>query len=312
MSDRTDGPPAAWSRVDLDAAIDALELSASSRAALAGAGASTVRTVLDLELPELAAQEAVGEESLRQLTQLLDVLLARFSDAPPRRGDVRHSLDDLLAELFPPAWERGTRSFRTVRWLLGLPDQGVSCPVVPWPSQVDVADALAITSSWVGMVLRPVRHDWLRLDSLAAMRDEIRDLLNRWGGVMAVGTLAAAVLDARGSRCLAAERRRRAFAVVRAALEAERVDREPRFTNYWQRPIFHVAVAGEVGLKLARYASALARTAERLGKRVPLPRPELAIRALCRLRQPAGVDPLQSERILRQALAALDVAKPRR
>ncbi len=237
------------------------------------------------------------------------------SDGPPapsRRGDVLHSLDDLLAELFPPSWERGTRPFRAVRWLLGLPDQGIPCPVAPWPSQVEVADALAITSSWVGMVLRPVRHDWLRLDSLAAVRDEIRDLLNSWGGVTAVGTLADAVLDARGSRCLAAERRRRAFAVVRAALEAERVDREPRFTNYWQRPIFHVAVAGEEGLLLARYAANLARTAERLGRWVRPPRPELAIRALCRLRQPAGVDPQRSERILRRALAALNVAKPHR
>lgn len=79
------------------------------------------------------------------------------------------------------------------------------------------------------------RSRWLRQPALTALRTDLAAVLRRNGGVMTGDDLADTVLVLRGFTRDGDERRRRANAVVRAAVEAETARDAPRFAVY-RRP----------------------------------------------------------------------------
>ncbi len=105
---------------------------------------------------------------------------------------------------------------------------------------------------------------------------------------MGAPDLCAAVLASRGSVQREPRRTRLAAAVCRAALEAERGVREPRFFDH--RGAGGVFIAAT--LQAAEYAEALGRRADRLAAREPLASPLKAIEALREIPLPAGPPPI--------------------
>ncbi len=298
--------PAAWSEAGKDTPIAALELSARAAGALVLSGASSVRDVLNVELAQLATQRGVGLKTFQELAHLLRVLGERFSEAPAPPGDADRTLgNDTLFDDLLPQGGGATTSLLVVRHFLGL-DEGAATNRA-WPRQSEVARELGVTRARVGQVITAMRQSWRSMASIGLLRDEIRTILERLGGVATVGELVAAV-ESRRTDCAVEERRRLAMALTRAAVEAEGTFKAQRFRAYRRRLGVFVALGSkDQGCRLATYANALGQRARELVGRERRPSVRQAVYVLRRVHRPAEVEPLDRERLLQLAVATAGV-----
>src|SRR5262249_55477242 len=128
------------------------------------------------------------------------------------------------------------------------------------------------------------------------------------GGVVTTEELGAALLALRGSAFPEPRRRQVAYAVARAALEAERGRANPRVLmrrSGGRGPIARDDPAtGLDGQALADWAEALGRTAAEQAKQDPLPTPARALEAVQSIPAPPGVAPVAPARLMALAAAA--------
>jgi hypothetical protein len=107
------------------------------------------------------------------------------------------------------------------------------------------------------------------------------------------------VLTLRGSEATEPLRTIRALAVARAAVEAERERKEPRFDDF-RRTVLLVATSATA----ADYADVMGETADRLAKMDPLLPPSRALAELEEVDPPEGITGLLPARIVQLAAAA--------
>lgn len=217
-------------------------------------------------------------------------------------GDVQQ-LDQLVAQLIPRRERRNGRLVEGLQALLGLePDAGAPGR---WPSQADVADLLGVTRPRAAQIMGQGRERWRRLPALTRLREELREALDRLGGVAAVAELEREVAAERGGELGNAAPLARA--AVRAAIEVDLALEQPRFRTRRAGERVLVASAGETPEERQRvlaYASALGEAADRLAARETLAGTHEAAAALARVSAPDQVAALTPERRVRLAAHA--------
>src|SRR5258708_10585098 len=113
-----------------------------------------------------------------------------------------------------------------------------------YPTQAQIAKHLAKTRAQIGQVITKARDRWRRsVPALTPIRTELAEYLAAEGGVAEIGRLATFLLASRRSDAPEPIAVRRAAAVVRAALEAERISEKCQFEERPHASVFLVARA---------------------------------------------------------------------
>ena len=307
----------------LDTLLAAMGLSARAMNAVERMGVRTVHDLLRFPLIQVNRMRGVGIRTRRELTELARRLAERFPEAAgaakvPSTGDDadvpaeagHESVDELRRRLLPAGrTAQSRRDAELAGALLGLSGDA---PAAPWPSQSDVARALAVTPVAVSQTAARSRRRWTKLGQLTRLRHDVVELIEAHGNVMTRPELAAAILARRGSVQEEPLRSRYAGGCVRAAVEVERHLAAPRWIVRRLDGPAGVLLARDAvddrgepridGQKLADFAQRLGRTADELSAADPLLSPARAIDTLQAVAAPAGVAPPPPNRLL--ALAA--------
>jgi serine/threonine protein kinase len=320
----------------LDTPLEAAGLSPRAVSVARGFEATTVVELLRVRLHEIAKARGAGALARKELNrrhkQWSATLLQSGAQASQRSQTAVEetsangllSVDDMAALLTPKPGRKGSKKADTIRLTLGLPsDAGdVTGLLDVWPTQSDVAKKLAITQASVSRHQQEAAAEWAGESWMHALRDEIVETVAAAGQVMTVSELAAAVRTRRGAPASTPEQAAaRAFAVVRAAVEAEiwtglkaRSDEEndPRLAVL--RRGHHgrcVLVASESlpgtddpsAPEIADYAFGLGRKADELAQLEPLPGRVVVVRELRAITPPDGFTPMADTRLVELATA---------
>jgi hypothetical protein len=289
------------------------QIGLSTRAlnALERAHVLTSGDLVALASRRLYAMTGVGSKTRAEIRAAKDALARKWAAEGPvpvtttsgtspddTAADFVISIDLLMARLLP----RQTRStdvgeLRILNQFLTPRTDAV--PDYPWPMQTEAAEFLKLTRARVSQVVVNARARWAKDPSLTRLRADIVELIQSHGGVMTVRELAQALLTLRGSEATEPLRMIRALAVARAAVEAERERKEPRFEDF-RRTALLVAVSAES----ADYADVIGETADRLATMDPLLPPSRALAELEEIDPPDGVTGLLPARIVQLAAAA--------
>ena len=283
--------------VDTQAAIAAatyetplasLGLSTRAQSAMELLNLLTVLDFLRVPIIQFRRLRGVGSKTREEITRLSHDLHRRFPDpipaAPATAGSAAKKAAALVPADAPPAPDafnidalaraiigatghgRARAALNTVQVFLGL-DDATRAALPVWPTQTQIARQLNCTRANIGLPIASARARWERLPCLTHVRTDLADLLPRLGGVQPVRELAAALLAVRGSNVEdETERARLALAVLRAAVEAERVREKPAFADY--RADDRVLIASSDPLRT--YGLDLANEAERIAGQDPL------------------------------------------
>jgi hypothetical protein len=176
-----------------------------------------------------------------------------------------------------------------------------------YPTQSLIAERTHKTRARIGQILGKARERWRRTPAITTLRNDFAEFVSAEGGVVDIDELAKFLLTSRGSEAEDMLSRRRAAAVVRAVLEAEKPSESNRFAERRRDGRYLVARSetpyGEAALD---YAEDLGALAKQLASADPLPAP---IRVQEGLRAIAStLPPLRNERIVRLAAVVAQVA----
>jgi serine/threonine protein kinase len=251
----------------------------------------TVEALLRLPIIRFRQLRGVGHKTRKEITELAHELHRKFPDieVDERAGLDRvkqpgeeetaastaeaFSLDALFRDVASVGGKSQSSSKDAIMAYLGISEDQHSGV---WPSQSDLARTFDVTRARIGQVVAKARELWRRKPFLTQIRDDINDILDAAGGVMGMHDVAAAILAARGSVADEPLRTRRAIAVVRAAVEAERGNRDSRFSDSRVGDCVLITQASE----MVRYAEKLGAIADDLANQDPLVAPDRAVQRL--------------------------------
>jgi serine/threonine protein kinase len=268
---------------------------------LRGVGNKTRREVMDLigklrlrlpqmPIPDLVSVETTEETAIDQTAELSAALSV-----------------DALTLLLIPAEVGG--SGKVARQILAqfLELDELSSGPATYPTQSQIAERTQKTRAQVGQVLSKARDRWRRTPALTSVRNDLAEFITAEGGVVEIDELAQFLCTSRGSAAAEPLSRRRAGAVVRAALEAERPSDSNRFEERRRNAHFLVARSEEpYGEAALEYAEKLGITASQLASTDPLPAPA---RVLETLRAVVSTIPsMRDDRLFRLAAVVARVA----
>ncbi|MFO0877871.1 MAG: BREX system serine/threonine kinase PglW [Gemmataceae bacterium] len=297
-------------QADLKTPIAVLGLSTRARNALERAEVLTVRDLLGFPVNELHLMRGVGNQTRQEIIRFVSELRDRFHAITPVVVREQVVADEAVVSVTLELLEQHTVGTRVPKkeaeWniraaLLGMTARETQ-PACHWPSQTDVADALAITRARVGQVLAADRTRWAKDPLLTAFRNELCEQIQRHGGVVTVQEAIDLTLLLRpaASAVDATRHQRLAAVVARAAVETEAATVQPRFQL---RRVAGKAVVA-CTQELAAYAERLGQVADRLAGSDPLPPPLRVFQELYEVhapQQPHGCQPFGNERLLRLA-----------
>jgi serine/threonine protein kinase len=275
----------------------------------------TVEGLLQIPVARLRNLAGVNDSTRRELSararQWRSLLRQAQTSGEP--GTQARSIDSVIDALIPGV--RRTDSIaRAARLLLGRPQQSPGDVPAPWLTPRDLASQLELTPARCSQLIVELRGKWGRSQVLAAVRDDLVDIVESLGGVATGEEAAEALLVRRGSTAADPLRRSQGLGLTRAAIEAEleqggqtRLDmrragstmliaREPDEQAGGvpaARSLDHVVAAG-------RAVQALTADAE-----APVPAP-VAVEQLLALAAPVGMPPIDGRRLLRLAAATSD------
>ncbi|WP_272498149.1 BREX system serine/threonine kinase PglW [Actinomadura terrae] len=316
-------------------------LSPRAEAVALGFNATTVGQLLDVPAYQISKACGAGAVAKKELTRRHRQWAAKLrphggpgphaedepvagpaDPAPPGNARAGTRVDDLAALLVQADERRASRKGRTLRLLLGLPDDDAAPLDDPWPTQSAVAKAIGTTQATVSRHHKEAIERWAAADWLAPVRDELVALVRGLGGVTTAAELADLLRVRHGAAEGPAEvTAARSRAVVRAAVEAETFTgtdaeggAEPRLDRV--RRGRHVLVALEslpgtddpTPAELAGYAAALGSRADDLAAQEPLPGGAEVIRVLRGIVPPAGMTPLSDTRLVHLASSVAENA----
>ncbi len=299
-----------------DTPVVELGLSGLAASALERLGVGTVHQLLTFPAVEWNRVPGVGQRTKREVGDAVARLRARFDvdDIDPGA-----SIDRLAPALVPHTSTAQTQADApALALLLGLPTAKPELPLdpspagmappPPWPGAADLIPRFGLDRAGYDALLSRARGRWLKQPAVTQVRNDLAVIVERSGGVLAGDELALALLAARGSTATGDERRARARAVVRAAIETDAAREADRFT--WRRLGGGASVVVALrtdeldGEELADYAASLGLAADQLATTDPLPSPVGALDRLRGVPVPPGLAPLVDHRLVRLATAA--------
>ncbi|GGL59800.1 hypothetical protein GCM10014719_71370 [Planomonospora parontospora subsp. antibiotica] len=328
-------------------ALDAAGLTPRAVSAAARLEATTVGDLLDLPSKSLFNLPGLGAKTRQELQRRIREWRARLgedevsplaaAEKQAAKAETRHTAEeagddadafrriglDAIASLLVPdlqANRRNATEVEATRLLLGLPAPSGELPALPpWPQQPQVAAALQpkVTSGRVAQIMVKQRARWRGEPLVRSVLDEVIALLAESGRVMGAAELAESILARRGSaRTGGALRRAIALAAVRAAVEIDPVEGEPRLITRRHGDRIMVALEATesdapdtpAGPALLDYADALGRAADRLAAQDVLPTAATVLRELRAVRVPGVATVLDDRRLVSLAAAASDRA----
>jgi serine/threonine protein kinase len=263
----------------------------------------------------------VGNKTRREIMDLVGRVRTKLpQSAIPKRSETAAASDTTGAEPTPPlnvdavtallipveSSSSGKVGRQILAAFLDLSDAAPRPSI--YPTQAQVADQFGKSRAQIGQIVTKARERWRgSVPVLTAIRNELAEFLRAEGGVATVSELAQFLLASRRSDAPESLATRRAAAVVRAALEAEKPSETCRFEERRCGNAFIVALRevsfGEPALD---YAEKLGGAGSSLAGADPLPSPA---RVLETLRAVATtVPPLRDDRLVRLAAAVAQVA----
>jgi serine/threonine protein kinase len=265
---------------------------------LRGVGSKTRREIMDFvgKLRSKLPQPAIPDRSTLE------------TPAEPAGGQPAAplGLDALTALLIPVATSpSGKVSRQILAQFLELDES--SWTAVLYPTQAQIADRSGKSRAQISQVITKARDRWRRsVPALTPIRTELADYLSAEGGIAEVRELAQFLLASRRSDAAEPIATRRAAAVVRAALEAEKPSESRRFEERRSEDRLLVALrkTEEAGGELREipfaelaldYVEKLAEEAKRLASTDPLPSPGRVLEALRAV--PAAIPALRDDRL---------------
>jgi len=268
-----------------DTSIAELGLGTRATNALDRANILTVEDLLTVPIRVLLRLRGVGNLTRREISAAVKILRERLGtpsratrtadqpEPPPEMLDLAALGVDLLADRLQSIGARESETVhRTLQVFLGLDPQIAD----RWPSQTDVARLLEVTRARVGQILGKLRDRWARDPAITQLRADMVDIVAGQGGVMTVPELVEAVLLARGSSQDEPRRTQFGVAVVRAAVEVERLMSDPRLVVRRDGDCILVARSAA----LAGYARNLGELADQLANEDPLVAPARVVERL--------------------------------
>jgi serine/threonine protein kinase len=282
---------------------------------------------------DLAAQPAnrfsnirgVGDKTRREIRDLIGTLRTKLpQSAIPERSAAEPPTDaagleaapplgvDALTALLIPAETSasGKVSRQILARFLELDDASLNqnAGALQYPAQAEIAKSTGKSRAQVSQIVAKARERWRRsVPQLTPVRAELAAWLQAEGGVVLIAELAQFLLASRGSDAPAPLAARRAAAVVRAALEAEKPSESCRFEERRLPDFFLVALSQTpFGSAALDYAEALAQEGLKLADAEPLPSPSRVLEALRAI--PAALPGLRDDRLIRLAAANHKVA----
>jgi serine/threonine protein kinase len=303
-----------------DTLVSQLGVSARAQNTLDRLGIFTAQELAAQAPGRFSSLRGVGNKTRREVMDLIVKLRLRLPQSPiPDRASVEIpgetkaeessgplSIDTLTALLIPAeSSASGKVSRQVLAQFLELDDASSGLP--SYPTQSQVAERTRKARAQVSQILTKTRERWRRTPALTIIRNELAEFVLAEGGVMEVNELTQFLLTSHGSGADDPLSRRRAAAVVRAALEAEKLSESQRFEDRRGEGLFLVALSkepfGEVALD---YAEKLATAARQLASTDPLPSPARVQETLRAV--PSSLPALQDGRLVRLAAAGARVA----
>ena len=298
----------------IDFALSTRAINALDRIAI-----QTVEDLLRQGTYRIRAQRGVGTKTRREILELHGELRKRFPDvrqetlAPvetPSKGDELAepevgSVDAIVAQLRGRAREQEKAERKISNQFLGADGTALKAPFA-WRTQTNIARERGVTRANISAAVAKGRERWRKNASIRSVRDELVALLDNHGGVLTAREAALALLSLRGSGEVEPIRSANASAVLRAAVEAERVAADPRFFDRRDGDRILIARTGELG----DIADRLGRAADRLAQLEPLASPVRVIESLREIvvsreiTWPPGVQPLTDSRLAKLAVEA--------
>jgi hypothetical protein len=278
-----------------DALISQLGLTTRAQNTLDRLGIVTAQELAAQPPGKFSNLRGVGNKTKREIKELIGELRLRMPQSPiPERSaakplpafdsedtqqTVEITVDGLTALLIPvESSPSGKVSRKLLAQFLELDDTSSGPP--QYPTQTQVAAATGKHRAQIGQIIVSARDRWRRsVPPLTAIRNELAEFLKAEGGVVQIGELARFLIASHGSDAPEPLARRRAAAVVRAALEAEKPSATNRFEERRHGNLFLIARSEEPhGAQALDYAERIAEAGTRLAATDPLPSPSRVLR----------------------------------
>lgn len=293
--------------------VTTLGLSARAANAVDRINVLTVRDLLRLSVGKIRHLPGVGDKTRIEIAKLATELRKRFPDASAQIQYIATtetdsegvepevaSVDLIAAQIAKSKSRRDKDEDRRIlQTFIGWAVEASASPF-EWPSQSQVASKFRVTQTRVSQILTKARDRWSKNPSVTALRKTLAEILEANGGVMTVDELSTAVLIARGSGEEEPVRSQLASLITRAAVETERIVKEPRFL--YQRAGQTIVVANNGDL--ADYVERLGREADVLADIDPIAPPSRVIERLRAVPSPEGTVSLSDARLIKLAVAA--------
>jgi len=288
---------------DLETTLASLALGARALRALEHLGVHTIRDLLGLPGGTLHTAAGVGNQTRKRLVELQAVVGERFGDELLEEQDIEAEDHGLLEAFLVPVLGVDTDPDEELKKsYLGLTlPRGVH----DWPTLSAVSKERDLEHLSLAKRVPAWRVKWGKLPSLKFLRDEIEQLLNENGGVIVTSEVALGLLSRHGSFSNDRSRRMQlAFALTRAAVEAEQTAGAPRFL--WRRigPTPVIAQREEQ----MQYLTRLAQVADRCARHEPLLAPSRARDEIRAVEAPESAKGLSPHRLLRLSAACSERA----
>jgi len=261
---------------------------------------NTIEDFLRYPLGSINNQRGVGAKTRTDAKNLYRVLRERFPEVgreeranmvkvatevaedeelPPEAVSVDHIAKQLIVSA---GGKQGSTEREVLEQYLGWNPPADDPAALQWRSQSDLGEAADVTRARVGQIVVAARKRWLRNPSIIRLRDDIESKLLEGGGVMTHEELIRLVLVTRGSALPDPQCLQMASIATRAAIDAERQVKEPRFADY--RRGDHIFVA--IDPSFVEFAQRLARAGEELALSDPLAVPARVLETLAAIAAP--------------------------
>jgi serine/threonine protein kinase len=248
----------------------------------------TVGQLLRFPLRSLYRLRGVGHKTRRELARLFKELRQRCPGVEAAPGEIPTETGEEAGGAPADSLERIARLVATTgrgtrrdaeqdvlqRFLGWVRDE--KQPPTYWISQADLASALVVTRQRVGQALIAGRKRWHLLPSVAALGDEILEVLRAKGGIATHEEVIQAILAAHPSELDEPASAQMGSIVTRAALEVEKQQKQPRYDEYRTGGRIFLSTSAE----LKGYALRLGHAADRLAGLDPLPTPARVLETL--------------------------------